>query len=498
MASVINQLTATDRYIGMSAVDANGNTLYFQGNPGDVFIVTGAMQLVSGGMRPRLHVLFWDASKNFIGQVQASAVLTDNEWHLVTGQAALSAPNFAAPAGTAFFTIAVECEYVTTASPTTWNFADFRVLRNGLPVYFTLAANNLILNAGFEFGSQNWSLSANASFLNNQVVARSGLGYLQISGSAAYMSSHQVDALGNLYYVPVTPGQVYTISGWIYVAAYAGNMQIDVTAETKDASFNHVGWHNFTAVTGNLGAWQYFSTTFTVEVGAAWINVYCEVNGGALGTPGACTILFDDLNLVQGSGSLVFSQSLGTVLPLYYPSIVTSQYQASPKLTTSLRVISSLPGDVAACARTMPTAFDINSAVGAQLDVLGTLIGASRTLPFQPSGGASPILTDADYKTLLLAKIAQNQWNGSLSSLYALWNELFPGGRISLIDNQNMTATIILAGTFSSIVQDMITNGLIVPRPQAVLYNYTFATLPILGFDQNNATIAGLDAGHFS
>jgi uncharacterized protein DUF2612 len=141
--------------------------------------------------------------------------------------------------------------------------------------------------------------------------------------------------------------------------------------------------------------------------------------------------------------------------------------------------------------------FDIDLAIGPQLDILGQIIGAKRVVPFQPSGGVSPTLTDAVYKILLKAKIAQNQWKGQASTLYALWGQLFPGGKLILIDNQNMSVTVLLSGTFSSITQDLITNGMIIPRPEGVLYNYIFGTFPAFGFDASDDYIQGFDTGHW-
>jgi hypothetical protein len=141
--------------------------------------------------------------------------------------------------------------------------------------------------------------------------------------------------------------------------------------------------------------------------------------------------------------------------------------------------------------------YDIDTAIGVQLDVLGQILGQSRVMPFQPSMGVSPILDDTTYRLLLYAKRAINGWNAKIPSLYPLWQTLFPGGNIIFIDNQNMTATIIIAGTFTSIEIDLITNGLIVPRPETVLYTYyTSPHFPIFGADLNNSFIAGADLGY--
>jgi len=183
----------------------------------------------------------------------------------------------------------------------------------------------------------------------------------------------------------------------------------------------------------------------------------------------------------------------------YYVSLITSEYQNTNQFLLWLRSTLQIFADAFQCLCSVDSSFDLDIAVGAQLDVLGLLVGASRTVGFQPSAGVSPTLDDVTYRILLRAKIAQNQWNGQIPSLYSLWSQLFPGGTIALQDNQNMTATIFLTGSFSSIIEDLIVNGYIIPRPEAVLYNYVFSTtLPAFGFDQNNAFIAGFDIGHFA
>lgn len=204
-----------------------------------------------------------------------------------------------------------------------------------------------------------------------------------------------------------------------------------------------------------------------------------------------------------GSSGLLYGAGGGVpyVTPslTYYLRLLTSEYQGKPNLTQWLTTVLQPVIDVAVLLGELSNAFDINSAVGPQLDVLGLLIGVSRVVPFQPSNPSdSPTLDDTTYRILLRAKIAQNQWNGQIGPLYSLWNELFPGGRIVLQDNQNMTATIFLAGSFTSIIKDLIRNGMIVPRPEGVLYTYTFATEPVFGFDNITPYIAGFDLGHWS
>jgi hypothetical protein len=154
--------------------------------------------------------------------------------------------------------------------------------------------------------------------------------------------------------------------------------------------------------------------------------------------------------------------------------------------------------DIANCLQEFGPAFDLDAAVGPQLDVLGVIAGQGRIVGFQPSGGVSPVLDDDTYRLLLKARVAQNHWDGKIDSLIAIWQSLFPRGTLIVDDAQNMTVSIFVAGAFTSIIQDLILNGYILPRPQAVLYDYSFATLPMLGFDRGDSYVAGLDVGHFT
>jgi hypothetical protein len=186
----------------------------------------------------------------------------------------------------------------------------------------------------------------------------------------------------------------------------------------------------------------------------------------------------------------------------YYTSLITSQYQNSPAFLAWLASNLQFYCDIMACTDSMNQKFSVATAVGAQLDTLGLIIGVSRMVQFQPTGGISPMLSDSNYRILLKATIIQNQFNGQYmgtnSTLWDDWQGLFPGGSIYVIDNQNMTVTVIVSGGFTPIMQQLILNGYIVPQAEAVMFNYIFATLPVFGFDGvNPAIIAGFDVGHF-
>ena len=385
--------------------------------------------------------------------------------------------------------------------------------------------------------------------------------------------------------IPCAPGDVFTLTSTIKFVAgdptqmfprvallfFSGDMSTFFGIIENIAVLTDNGWH-IAVATGVVPAGAQVAVVESncdYQAGGAASSISWEVSDYRItqnGVPLYAPLLIIDPGLSNYSLTSEF------VFPLYYLSLLTSEYQSAPNLYAFLATLTQPATDLIACMLQMYQAFDLSTAEGAQLDVIGQIEGASRTLPFQPStggvnavltagvvGGGSrtalvsntinmvvgnsvfvgglgitresvaitainpgvsftgvfvnghrsgqpvtafgvdinPILTDDDYRTLIVATIAQNQWNGQIDSLYQLWNVLFPTGRIIFFDNQDMTATIVLAGAFSDIQQGMILNGLIIPRPQAVLYNYSLAELPILGFDFNNATIAGWDTGHF-
>lgn len=189
-----------------------------------------------------------------------------------------------------------------------------------------------------------------------------------------------------------------------------------------------------------------------------------------------------------------------TALPLsYYEARLTHEYSApnSPNLNALLGALLGKFNDVTTCLASFQTVLALSTAVGAQLDFLGSIVGASRTVGFQPSNGVSPVLDDPTYRLYIQAVIGQNQWDGTIDGLYPLWAALFPGGSIVIEDNQNMTASVVLTGGFTSIVKDLITNGYIVPRPEGVQYTYSFGTLPYFGFGYVSGYIAGFGTGYW-
>lgn len=183
----------------------------------------------------------------------------------------------------------------------------------------------------------------------------------------------------------------------------------------------------------------------------------------------------------------------------YYIQRITSQYQMTILYKQWMAVLLQPLIDLTNCLYSFIYEFDLDTATGAQLDILGQIIGVSRIVPFKPTSPTdSSTLDDTTYRVLLRATLGANFWNGTIDGLQKLWQGLFPGGKLFVYDHQDMSFTVIMSGTFTSMIQDLIHHDMIVPRPEGVLVNYTFAGLPIFGCDLDNAYLAGVDKSYIT
>ena len=216
----------------------------------------------------------------------------------------------------------------------------------------------------------------------------------------------------------------------------------------------------------------------------------------------------------------------GDVTP--YTGLITSEHQDKPKFMATVAASLQPLADMIATLNAMPAAFDLDEAEGAQLDAVGVRVGVSRQLaepltsvyfsldtaglgldqgslmgPFDPASGLVS-LPDDSYLTLIRAKIASNQWDGTVASAYAIWNLVFApaGSGILIQDNCDMTMVLALTGVLpNAVTLALFSGGLIDLKPAGVAvvdrYVPTVADTPYFGLDIESAAIAGLGVGAF-
>lgn len=85
-------------------------------------------------------------------------------------------------------------------------------------------------------------------------------------------------------------------------------------------------------------------------------------------------------------------------------------------------------------------AFDVNSAVGRSLDILGEYIGVSRDLDYLPATGET-VLGDTDYSMLVRMRVAQESWSGTNKDVMDVYS-IASGNDVNFVYNDNMDGSI--------------------------------------------------------
>ncbi len=138
----------------------------------------------------------------------------------------------------------------------------------------------------------------------------------------------------------------------------------------------------------------------------------------------------------------------GNIAP--YLALVTSEHNKRPKYMAMLAMLVQALTDCTAVADSLVGLFDIDTAVGAQLDMIGDWVGVTRNITVPLTGvffswstaglgwdqgswttginvDELVLLSDDDYRTLLRARIAANNWDGTIPGAYSVWDIIFAG-----------------------------------------------------------------------
>lgn len=177
--------------------------------------------------------------------------------------------------------------------------------------------------------------------------------------------------------------------------------------------------------------------------------------------------------------------------------LITSEYVNSPKFTRMVSLMVGLVKNVADLHHAISIMMNLDTASGKTLDLIGDILGLPRQVNFQPSV-SSAILNDDYYRIILKAKVIKNQWDGTKEHFYEIWRVLFPNNPIFMVDNQNMTANILVLGLEDTLSHELITHGYIVPKPAGVKYLYGFLSdPPYFAFNTDNDLMKGWDLGNW-
>jgi hypothetical protein len=207
-----------------------------------------------------------------------------------------------------------------------------------------------------------------------------------------------------------------------------------------------------------------------------------------------------------------------------YQDLVTSEYQNQPNFMAMIAFIGGVFVQIQNVLSSMIPIFDLDlPPVGNQLDIIGQWVGVSRNVSIPIAGvyfswdstpsvgwdfgswqpGNTPVnitvLPDDAYLTLIRARIAANQWDGTTEGAYAIWASIFPTFQILIQDHNNMSYDLaIVGGIVDSLSLALITGGYIPLRPEGVqVVNYLVSvdTNPAFAWDTENEYLQGWDQG---
>lgn len=217
-----------------------------------------------------------------------------------------------------------------------------------------------------------------------------------------------------------------------------------------------------------------------------------------------------------------------------YTDRITNYHRGKPLFVEHVDLSTRPLLDVSAAMHGLISAFDIDEAIGVQLDALGEWIGRSRIVsqpisgvyfsfdtdglgwdqgvwqgPYDPDAGFTS-LSDETYRIVLKAKIAINNWNGQNDTLPPILETALKGSglKMQIVDNQDMTISVWVfpEEDISQVSLELlaaIRQGYLTVKAAGVwagdIQTPSIETPSVgnrfFGFDMDNEYIAGFDDG---
>ncbi|KAB0489681.1 DUF2612 domain-containing protein [Pseudomonas vancouverensis] len=179
------------------------------------------------------------------------------------------------------------------------------------------------------------------------------------------------------------------------------------------------------------------------------------------------------------------------------PDRVYAQYQNKPKAVAWFSIARSLGGDIEAATEAVRKSYDIDSAEGEVLNVIGRIVVAPRSFLgavdmnpgfFDLIDGSefgdedamfSPLSIDQDgklsdelYRLVIKAKIVKNNGDATIENILEGINFLLPNADVLRVtDGEDMSFSIEFYGEISDLERFALLNAGLVPKPQAVQFN---------------------------
>lgn len=176
-------------------------------------------------------------------------------------------------------------DYLYLAAPNDTVFDD-------QPIYITKGTGgNLVSNGDFEDGTTGWTGTDGGTSIVSAPVH---------GGSQALREISSANVVIKQAVMLLETGVSYTLTGWIFIASYAGSKTISLAVQALQSDGTTVvRTHSALADTTKIGVWQRVTVTFTALSDEPKAYVFFEVNGGVSGALGAVNAVTDDISFLS-------------------------------------------------------------------------------------------------------------------------------------------------------------------------------------------------------
>ena len=187
-----------------------------------------------------------------------------------------------------------------------------------------------------------------------------------------------------------------------------------------------------------------------------------------------------------------------------YRDLLIWQYKAKPRAVATIDLFDSQTQATWQGFADLPTTYDIDRAVGVSLDVIGRIVGVSRTLSeasprtffgFETTPAAGPFTkgqrlggkwyryggatydsakaNDDEMRTLIRLKVIKNYQTGTIPDLMAALSVLLGGAYANAVDNLDMTVTVYaIRSRVTPFVQYVFDRLDLLPRAAGIRLEY--------------------------
>lgn len=182
-----------------------------------------------------------------------------------------------------------------------------------------------------------------------------------------------------------------------------------------------------------------------------------------------------------------------------YLDLITSEHREKQKFVATVTASVSPFAKIQQVLNSLPREFDVDTAIGVQLDIVALWVGVTRTVGIPIDGyyftwddlvqdgwdngvwkgigdpdAGFVVLPDDLYRSLIKAKIQANHWKGDIAGAYDIINEaLSVDGAVKIVDNQNMTMTVqVQANVLPAVEKAIVMQGYLPIKPAGVKATY--------------------------